>query len=148
MSKVYYSSMRRSPLREETKQPENGAAVYGYLILLLTVAVLLIAYIWEYHQVLDLSEKIRTARVESKKLIESNHTMKVEIAALSTRSRIQRVASQKLELGYPEPAYVVWQQNPKDRFKSFETEESFFAKAGWIGQLFSIGSVEASDRKH
>ncbi len=144
MSKIYYSSMRKFRDQKEKRRPESGVAVYGYLVLLLSIAVMLTGYIWEYHEVLKLSEQMRQYRLVIKQLNENNHTMQVEIAALSTRTRIQRMASQKLGLVYPKPEYVVWHRNPGDRFKTFDTDNSFFAKAAWLEHFLSIRNLEAN----
>ncbi|OQY29744.1 MAG: hypothetical protein B6244_02845 [Candidatus Cloacimonetes bacterium 4572_55] len=147
MSKVYYSSMRERPLEmEEERTPQSGVAVYGYLILLFSIAILLITYIWEYHQVMDISDQIRQSGIQTTRLQEMNHTMIVEIAGLSTRSRVQRMASQGSNLAYPQPEYVIWSQNSRDRFRDFDNKSgSFLAGAGdWLTQFLSTRSVEAN----
>ncbi len=145
MTRVYYSAMRKkaAPM-ERQRTRESGVAVYGYLVLLLSVAILLIAYIWEYHRILDLSEHVRNAKVEVRKLTEANHALSVEIAALSSRTRIERVAQQTLKLNHPNPQYVFWHENPGDRFKIFNTDDSILARADkWMHQMLTIGTVEA-----
>lgn len=143
MSKVYYSAMRKKPIDDVNRSYENGSVVYGYLILLLGIALLMIGYIWEYHQVLDLSEQLRQSKQNVVVLKEKNHTMQVEIAALSIRPRIQQIASKKLNLKHPPIRDVVWYENPTDRFRSFEDDHHFLVNAEVIKQFFSIDAVEA-----
>ena len=74
--------------------------------------------------------------------------MNVEIAALSTRSRIQHLATTKLNLIYPEPQQVVWHQDSRDRFRNFDTNESLLVNANEIlDQILTIGTVEANDTR-
>ncbi len=143
MAKVYYSAMRNTSISETHHERESGAVVYGYLVLLLGVAVLLIGYIWEYHQVLDLSEQLRQAKYSVVDLQDNNHTMTVEIAALTTRPKIQHIAETQLNLTLPPLQNVVWYTNPTDRFQSFDETNTFFANSEILNKIFTIGSVEA-----
>lgn len=147
MAKIYYSSMRNKSFKPEQKNTQNGVVVYGYLILLVSFSILLIAYIWEYHEVLDLFEELRQKKLEIADLNEKTHMMSVEIAALCTRPRIQSIAMTKLNLSYPPLHNVVWYKNPNDRFNKYQEPDNFFARSKLFNQLFTIGSVEAGSSK-
>lgn len=90
--------MRRNPgVRTYKAIPSYQRYLIFFLLLFLGMTL----YVWEQVKVGELAKEINRLKAERERLWNENEHLRVEIAALSSRERIERIAQERLEMVYP-----------------------------------------------
>jgi cell division protein FtsL len=82
------------------------------LLLFLTLLLLLLIggslfYVWSRIQVIQLGYEISNALKEGRGLTETSKKLRIEIAALKSYARIERIATEELEMAKPKPDQLI-----------------------------------------
>ena len=82
------------------------------LLLFLTLLLLLLMggslfYVWSRIQVIQLGYEISNALKEGRGLTEASKKLRIEIAALKSYDRIERIATEELGMAKPKPDQVI-----------------------------------------
>jgi cell division protein FtsL len=97
------SRVARVALKEGSKTRYSS---YVYAALVFMVIALL--YVWCHLHITDINYKIAEQMKYRDHLVEENRKLKVEIGALRSPRRIERIAKDRLKMQYPERAQVVF----------------------------------------
>jgi len=95
---------------DEGPKPKSSAQRSRLLLLTLFVFCLIVAslfYVWSRVQVIRLGYEISSVLKEEKRLEEANKRLKVEIAALKSYARIEKVAVEELKMSKPSADQVI-----------------------------------------
>jgi cell division protein FtsL len=91
-------------------KPRSSAQRSKLLLLTLFIFCLIVAslfYVWSRVQVIRLGYEISSVLKEEKRLGETNKRLKVEIAALKSYSRIEKLAVEELRMSKPSADQVI-----------------------------------------
>lgn len=80
-----------------------SSLVYASLV----VMVLVLVYVWCHVQITEVNYEMARAIKVREKLLEENGKLKVEIERLTSPSRVEEYAREKLNMDYPERDQVV-----------------------------------------
>ena len=64
-------------------------------------------YVWSHHQMISLGYETSQASREEQELVEKNKKLRLELAALKSPSRIERIALQELGLVIPQKEQLI-----------------------------------------
>jgi cell division protein FtsL len=64
-------------------------------------------YVWQHIQVLRLGYTLEGLRAERATLLQENKTLTLELARLTTLSRVEAIARARLEMETPRPGQVI-----------------------------------------
>lgn len=95
----------KGPRRKNTGIHLQPLLFLGLLLLLFVGGSLF--YVWTRIQVIHLGYEISNALKENKALAEANKRMRLEVAALKSYARIEKVAVEELKMVKPRPDQVI-----------------------------------------
>ncbi|OGP74547.1 MAG: cell division protein FtsL [Deltaproteobacteria bacterium RBG_16_50_11] len=86
--------------------PKTWLLLFFTLLLILLMGGSLF-YVWSRIQVIQLGYEISSALKEGRGLTETNKKLRIEIAALKSYARIERIATEELGMTKPKPDQVI-----------------------------------------
>ena len=86
--------------------PKTWLLLFFTLLLILLMGGSLF-YVWSRIQVIQLGYEISSALKEGRGLTETNKKLRIEIAALKSYDRIERIATEELGMAKPKPDQVI-----------------------------------------
>jgi cell division protein FtsL len=66
-----------------------------------------LSYVWSHHQIIALGYEASQAAREEQELLQENKRLRLELAALKSPARIERMASRDLGLGTPQKEQLI-----------------------------------------
>lgn len=98
--------LKRQKVRSRPKKRQKTALS---LFIVITIFICsLIFFVWSRLQITYLGYQISQANSEQQQLLKLNKQMKLEVASLTSLSRIESIAKNQLGLNNPEPCQVVF----------------------------------------
>jgi cell division protein FtsL len=96
------------PPREESGPREvNRNLIFVALVVALAFIGCSLFYVWSHHQIVSLGYEISQAIGEEQELLQENKKLRLELAALKSPRRIERMASQELGLVSPQKDQLI-----------------------------------------
>jgi cell division protein FtsL len=97
---------------DEGRKRTKRIPIKSNLLLLFTLLLLFLIggslfYVWSRIQVIQLGYEISNAMKEERALTENNKKLRVEIAALKSYARIEKLAAEELRMAKPKPDQVI-----------------------------------------
>jgi cell division protein FtsL len=97
---------------DEGRKRTKRIPIKSNLLLLFTLLLLFLIggslfYVWSRIQVIQLGYEISNAMKEERALTENNKKLRVEIAALKSYARIEKLATEELRMAKPKPDQVI-----------------------------------------
>ena len=86
--------------------PKTWVLLFFTLLLILLIGGSLF-YVWSRIQVIQLGYEISNALKEGRGLTETSKKLRIEIAALKSYARIERIATEELGMTKPKPDQVI-----------------------------------------
>jgi len=106
-TRMGYASIRRGNQRREASFWSEGYRLLTAVSVGLLLVVFALLYVWSNHRAVAIGYRITELERERISLLDMNHQLKVELANLSSLSRLDRVAREQLGLAPPRPGQVV-----------------------------------------
>jgi cell division protein FtsL len=112
MAKAMNRSADRVLWMDEGRKRTKRIAIKSNLLLLFALLLLILIggslfYVWSRIQVIQLGYEISNAMKEGRALTENNKKLRVEIAALKSYARIEKLATEELRMAKPKPDQVI-----------------------------------------
>lgn len=97
------TSSRTQPKRKTQPASQNTPFLLRFFLILIVVAVcvsLILTYIWQRVYVTNLVTEIQELQTIEEQLRIENQTLKIKMIELSSRQRIEKIATEKLNMRY------------------------------------------------
>lgn len=85
---------------------------WRYLLLIGLLFMGMILYVWEQVEITELARDIDRLKAEKRRLENENGLLRIEIASLSSRERIEQIARERLGMVYPSKRPIVLTVRP------------------------------------
>ncbi len=92
---------------EARPKEANRNLMFVVLVLAGVFVACSLFYVWSHHQILSLAYDTSEAAREEQALLKENKKLRLELAALKSPGRIERVASQELGLVTPQKEQLI-----------------------------------------
>ena len=90
--------------------PRSRGRKFNLLLFVLPTMLLIVGslfFVWSRIKVIQLGYEVSNALKEGRALVETNKKLRVEIAALKSYARIERIATEELGMSKPKPEQVI-----------------------------------------
>ena len=92
---------------ESRPKEVNRNLIFMALVVALVFIGCSLFYVWSHHQIISLGYETSQATREEGELLQENKKLRLELAALKSPSRIERMASQELGLVSPQKGQLI-----------------------------------------
>lgn len=96
-----------SPRAEAGPREVNRNLIFVALILAIVFIGCSLSYVWSHHQIIALGYEVSQAAREEQELLQENKKLRLELAALKSPARIERMASRDLGLVAPQKEQLI-----------------------------------------
>ncbi len=92
---------------EATVKEVNRNLIFVAVILAFVFIGCSLSYVWSHHQIIALGYEVSQAAREEQELLQENKRLRLDLAALKSPARIERMASRDLGLGAPQKEQLI-----------------------------------------
>ncbi len=142
-----YNQVNYKNKREKVnKKKISLKLMVGFSLILITLGVLLVAYIGQSVQLTHLNYELNYLRDELEVIEETNHKLNLQIARDRSLARIEQIARRELHMIEPEEMEVIVLNDHQTEIEAAGdrvAEEKFFLAALFDNILERLGTVKA-----
>jgi cell division protein FtsL len=101
-------------LKEEAESTRSLSGT-GYATFVVTAVIMMgvaIAYVWSHNYMTSLEYQVAAEISKKESLLEDQKKLRIELATLKSPQRIAAIATEKLQMTYPQREQVVFLKDP------------------------------------